>query len=512
MVVPIADRMSFDPQRRHLLNLALGAGVAPALVGCVNLGSREPCFGLGVASGCPRPDRLVIWTRLDPDIRLDPVVPVKWEMATDEAFRQVVQTGTTTAEADWGHSVHVLVAGLEPARWYWYRFTAMGHVSRTGRTRTAPAAGSLDAVSFAIASCQRWDHGHYAAWRHLADESPDVVLFLGDYIYEYAPVPGGVRMHQGLTDTRTLAQYRARYAQYKRDPDLQRAHASAPWIITWDDHEVQNDYGGAQSQFMSPAFLARRARAYQVWWENMPVPPATRPHGSGLQVFDRFDWGALARFHLLDDRQYRDPAACPPPGRAGGNTVDVDRCPELADPARTLLGAGQERWLTEGLSAGGVRWNFIAQQTLMAPFTWRQGSERVWTDGWSGYPGARARVLDTLAEHRVANPVVLGGDTHTNWVADLKRRSDAPPIATEFCGTSISSHGRPQAVLDAALPWNPHVHYGRRDERGYMAFRLAPGRLDARLRVVSDAADPAATIKTAAAFHVEAGRAGALQG
>ena len=192
--------------------------------------------------------------------------------------------------------------------------------------------------------------------------------------------------------------------------------------------------------------------------------------------------------------------------------VDVDQCPELLKPGRTLLGAGQERWLAKGLSAGGVRWNFIAQQTLMAPLTWRQGGDRVWSDGWSGYPGARARVLDTLAEHHVANPVVLGGDTHTHFVCDLKRSPDSPAIATEFCGTSISSRGGSQAALDAARPWNPHVHYARRDARGYVAFRLAPNLLDARLRVISDAADPAATVETAATFHVEAGRAGALRG
>jgi len=503
--------MLIAPQRRHLLSLALGAGMAPAFARGL-FGSREPCFGLGVASGCPRPDRLVIWTRLDPDAQPERVVAVKWEVAADDRFRRIVQSGTAPAEAQWGHSVHVQVSGLEPAHWYWYRFTAMGQVSPTGRTRTAPAAGSLDPVSFAIASCQRWDHGHYAAWRHLADESPDAVLFLGDYIYEYAPVPGGVRLHEGLTDTRTLAQYRARYAQYKRDPDLQRAHASAPWIVTWDDHEVQNDYAGRQSQFMSPAFLGRRARAYQAWWENMPLPPSTRPRGPNLQVFDRFAWGSLARFHVLDNRQYRDAPVCPPPGRASGNFVGIDRCPELLEPTRTLLGAGQERWLNQGLSAGGVRWNFIAQQTLMAPLTWRQGGERVWTDGWSGYPGARARVLDTLAGLRVANPVVLSGDLHTHVACDLRRRPDGPAIATEFCGTSISSRAGSQAALDAALPWNPHVHYARRDARGYVAFRLTPQRLDVRMRVISDATDPAATVKTAATFHVEAGRAGAIRG
>lgn len=503
-----------DPSRRSLLSLVLSAASAPALVACGRLGNPTPCFTLGVASGCPRPDSVVLWTRLSPDARPAPNEPVRWELAEDEAFRRIVRRGSVTAEADWGHSVHLQPLGLSPGRWYWYRFFAMGQVSATGRTRTAPAPGSLEPVTFAIGSCQRWDHGHYAAWRHLADESPDLVLFLGDYIYEYPSLPGAVRRHEGLVGTHTLAQYRARYAQYKSDPDLQRIHASAPWLVTWDDHEVQNDYAADHSPVLNRRFLRRRLQAYRAWWEHMPLPPATRPVGSGLQVFDRFDWGALARFHVLDTRQYRDPHACALPGLGGGNTVDLAGCPALAEPHRSLLGTAQEQWLADGLGQGSTRWDFIAQQALMAPFTWRADAARHWTDGWSGYPAARQRLLDTLAARRVANPVVLGGDAHANYVCDLHQRADdpgTPVIASEFCGTSISSRGRSQARLDEALPWNPHVRYGRTDERGYVAFRLQAERLEARLRVVSDAADPGATIRTAARFEVAAGRPGAAR-
>lgn len=503
--------MSADPTRRHLLAAALAA---PALVACANLGDRPPCFTMGVASGSPRPDGIVLWTRLEPDARPAAMTEVRWELATDEQFRHVVRRGTAPAEAAWGHSVHVLVDGLEPSRWYWYRFTALGQQSPVGRTRTAPAAGALDPFTFAIASCQRFDHGHYAAWRHLADESPDLVVFLGDYIYEYAPVPGAIRSHQGLTDVRTLAQYRARYAQYKGDPNLQRIHASAPWLVTWDDHEVQNDYAGDEAWTHSPTFLQRRAWAYQAWWEHMPLPPSTRPRGPGLQVFERSDWGALARFHVLDTRQYRDVQACPGKLFGGGRTVDAADCPALDEPQRTLLGAAQERWLADGLQPAGARWNLVAQQTLVAPFTWRRDGRRVWTDGWSGYPAARDRLLDTLVERRAANPVLLGGDVHGNFVCDLHHRGDlqAPIVASEFCGTSIASRGRPQRLLDEALPWNPHVHFGRRDARGYVAFRVTPSQLDARLRVIGDANDPATGVRTAATFHVEAGRPGVIRG
>ena len=503
-----------DPTRRHLLAAALAAGTAPAFVACARLGDPAPCFTLGVASGTPRPDSVVLWTRLAPDTPLPPRVPVQWELADDPQFRRVVQRGTALAEADWGHSVHVLVNGLAPSRWYWYRFTALGQVSRSGRTRTAPAAGATEPVSFAIASCQRFDHGFYAAWRHLADESPDLVVFLGDYIYEYAPLPGAIRTHQGLTDVRTLAQYRARYAQYKGDADLQRIHASAPWLVTWDDHEVQNDHAGDAAWTHAFGFLQRRARAYQAWWEHMPLPPSTRPRGPGLQVFDRCDWGALARFHLLDTRQYRDPQACPGLLFAGGRTVDDHDCPDLDAPARTLLGPAQERWLADGLGRRDTRWHLVAQQTLVAPFTWRRDGRRVRTDGWSGYPAARDRLLDTLVERRAPNPVLLGGDVHGNFVCDLHQRGDpdAPVVASEFCGTSISSRGRPQRLLDEAMPWNPHVHHGRRDQRGYMHFRLAPDRLDVRLRVLDDVNDPGTGVRTAATFHVEGGRPGAIPG
>jgi len=246
----------------------------------------------------------------------------------------------------------------------------------------------------------------------------------------------------------------------------------------------------------------------------MPLPPATRPYGPDLRVYDRYDWGSLARFHVLDDRQYRDAHACPPPGRAGSTTVNLADCPELVLPNRTLLGREQERWLEDGLAQRDVRWNLIAQQTLMAPFTWTKEG-RYWTDGWTGYPAARDRLLDAIVARKVVNPVVLSGDVHCNYVCDLKRRVDDPPdaaIASEFCGTSITSAGLPQSRVAAALPLNPHVRYGRADERGYVALKLGASRIEASLRVVSDVEDPKATIRTAARFSVESGRPGPQPG
>ena len=504
-----------DPRRRSFLALALAAGVAPGIVACAHLRTwKSDPFALGIASGCPRPDGIVLWTRIAPGADPGAREPVGWELAADEGFRDVVRRGSELADADAAHSVHVEVRGLDPSRWYWYRFAAGDARSAVGRTRTAPAPGREEPLSFAIASCQRYDDGHYAAWRHLADEAPGLVVFLGDYVYESAPRKDRVRTHSGRGAARSLDDYRARYAQYKSDADLQRIHASAPWILTWDDHEVQNDYASDRGQDLAPDFLARRAAAYRAWWEHMPMPPSMRPEGPDLRVHDRYDWGALARFHVLDDRQYRDAHACPPPGRGGSTTVDVADCPDLLRADRTILGRAQERWLEEGLAQRDVRWNLIAQQTLMAPFTWAKDG-RYWTDGWAGYPAARDRLFDAIVEREVANPVVLSGDVHCNYVCDLRRRVDDPPgavIASEFCGTSISSAGLPQARVAAALPLNPHVKYGRSDERGYVALKLDRSRIEASLRVVSDVEDPNATIRTSARFVVEAGRPGPQPG
>ncbi|HWK85713.1 MAG TPA: alkaline phosphatase D family protein, partial [Caldimonas sp.] len=257
-----------------------------------------PRFGLGIASGQPRQSGMVLWTRLTGD-GLPEHVPVRWEVADDERFQQVVARGEESAEAEWAHSVHAEPGGLEPARWYWYRFSALGEQSGVGRTRTAPAPGAAAAsLRFAIASCQRYDVGHYAAWRHAAAENLDLILFLGDYIYEYASRPDAIRRHEG-GEAKTLTEYRARYATYKSDPLLQAAHAVAPWLLVWDDHEVANDYANLRGEDLTQDFVARRAAAYRAYWEHMPFPKSTRPVGPDMRIFGRLDWGRLARIHLV---------------------------------------------------------------------------------------------------------------------------------------------------------------------------------------------------------------------
>jgi alkaline phosphatase D len=500
------------PSRRVLLQGSAALTFAPWLLRHASA-ADVPRFSLGIASGQPHSSGMVLWTRLT-GAGLPQRVPVEWELARDERFQDIVARGAEVAEADWSHSVHAEPAGLEPGRWFWYRFQALGQQSAVGRTRTAPAPDATATLNFAIASCQRWDVGHYVAWRHVAEEQLDLVMFLGDYIYEYPSRPGSVRQVEGLWFVRTLDQYRARYATHKSDPSLQAAHASAPWLLVWDDHEVDNDYANLQGQELQPDFATQRAAAYRAYWEHMPFPKSARPVGHDMRIVGRLDWGTLARIHLLDDRQYRDVQVCPKPGRGGSNTVRLKMCPELLDAQRTLLGTEQERWLGEGWDL--LRpWNLLAQQTLMARYSWTNpadGGGTYWTDDWDGYAPARNRLLGTVAQRKVPGVVVLGGDAHANYVADLKADYDdtrSPVIASEFCGTSITSLSLPQARIDAARAFNPHVHYGRGDQRGYMRFALDAKQLQMQVRVV-DALDPASDVTTAARFTVDAAKPGAV--
>jgi alkaline phosphatase D len=498
--------------RRHLLALGATALAAPAFLRHARAADL-PRFALGVASGQPLADRLVLWTRLTgPDLPAQ--VPVDWVIAHDEACTQVAARGTEQALAADAHSVHAEPAGLEAGRGYFYRFSALGQTSPVARTRTAPAPDAPATLRAVLASCQRWDSGHWAAWRHAAAQAPDLVLFVGDYIYETAAAKNAVRTHdQPLV--RTLAQFRDRYALYKSDPALQAAHAAAPWLVLWDDHEVENDYANDRGQRLAgPALLALRAAGYQAWWEHMPVPKAMRPVGSDARIHHRLDWGRLARIHALDTRQFRDHQACLPAGRVGGgSTVHLADCPDLLAPQRSLLGATQERWLADGWDLQR-RWNLLAQQTLMArldqaaPGT---SGNRYRTDGWDGYPAARARLLQGVADRRVPNVVALGGDLHAHYVADLKADFDdtrAPVLASEICGTSISSLGPDAARTQAVLARNPHLHHARGDQRGYVLLTLDDRQLAADLMAVADAADPASAVSADARFVVEAGRPG----
>jgi alkaline phosphatase D len=503
--------------RRRFLH-ALGAlGVAQSFPAHAQLREKprfaDHPFALGVASGYPQPDGMVLWTRLLGDFGAA-AVPVRWEIAADEAMRRVVASGNTEAHPDWAHSLHVEPRGLQPGRWYWYRFTAGGAQSPLGRTRTAPAAGDAAArLRFAFASCQQFEQGWFNAYRHIVADEPDLVAFLGDYIYESSWGRDHVRKHSSPAP-HSLEEYRARYALYKGDADLQAAHAACPWIATWDDHEVVNDYAAEHqgSEAAGRSFAARRAAAYRAYYEHMPLPAGMRPSGGGMRIYTQLDWGNLASFFVLDDRQYRAFQACRQPGTRSAPVVEVGECAELDDPARSILGPEQEKWLEGALGGSRARWNLLAQQTPMAQFDQKPGpGRRAWTDGWDGYPAARKRLLDFIHAGKIQNPVVLGGDVHSFNVSDLKLDFDdarSPVVASEFVGSSITSQAWAQERLNEFLPDNPHMKLVDSRYRGYVRVELTPGRLRADLRAMESVTNRGAACNTLASYAVEDGKPG----
>ncbi len=473
-------------------------------------------FTLGVASGDPTRSGAVLWTRLDPrELAIADAgsgeVPVRWEVAADDAFRRVVRTGESRALPELGHSVHVEVDGLEPGRWYWYRFDTGGLESPSGRLKTAPAPGDIpESLRFAFASCQHFEHGYYTAYRHMAEEAPELILHLGDYIYESRL--GDFVRDAGAAEVLTLADYRNRYALYRSDPDLQAAHAACAWVVTWDDHEVDNNYAGAVPEDAQGRheFLMRRAAAYQAYYEFMPLRRSSLPTGPNMQLFRRLDFGDLATFHVLDTRQYRSDQAC---GDGRG-----PRCWPAFSPERTLLGVEQEAWLYDGLTSAPARWNFLAQQVRMAQVAIPpQGSgtteESFSLDMWDGYPAERERLLAFLSREEVPNPVVLTGDIHSHWAADLKRNFSDPAsdtVGVELVGSSITTGRDGADVRDSTaelLAANPHVRLFN-GQRGYVSVTLEPNRCRSDFRVVPYVTRPGAPLRTRASFVVEDARGG----
>lgn len=511
---------------------------APAATPIADLTLADDPFTLGVASGDPAPDGVVLWTRLaprpfEPGGGLPPApIEVAYEIATDEGMTAIVQQGTALAEAAYAHSVHLEVAGLEPARWYWYRFRIGGYDSPIGRTKTAPAAGQpVDGLRFAFASCQRWEHGLFTAFRDLAAQDVDLVVHLGDYIYEYS-LPSALRFRDvggvpNKTETRDLDDYRMRYALYKLDPHLREAHRLAPWLVTWDDHEVSNNYTTAlieDSPFSRP-LVERREAAYQAAYEHQPLRATARPRGRHLRLYRDVTFGDLVRFNVLDTRQYRSPNA--------GNCGDAEReanggfCDAALDPARTMLGDAQKRWLLDGFGTTDARWSVLANQVPFARIDFDPspqgksfGGETM--DKWDGYAAERDEVLAAMADAAEARgfaPVVITGDVHANFVWDLKRDWDAPGAAsvvgTEFVGTSIASNGdaplREDGVFTTFCGNLRGQEHNRLydNHRGYVLCELTADQWRAAYRVLPTVEDPDAEASTQASFVVEHERPGA---
>jgi alkaline phosphatase D len=514
-----------DLARRAVLIAGLAAPALLTLTGRAGAVRQDDPFTLGVASGEPAPDGMVLWTRLAPrplegDGGMSSVaIPVRWEVAEDERFAHIVASGRALAEPDWGHSVHVEVDGLRPARVYWYRFLAGGVASPVGRTRTAPARdAAVDRLRLCFGSCHKYEAGHYAGWHHVVAEEPDLIVFLGDYIYENDPSPKALRPHLN-PEPRDVPGYRVRYATYKLDPLLQAAHAAAPWAVTWDDHEVADNYAADLDEHNGDraAFLKRRAAAYQVYWEHMPLRRSARPQGAFARLYRTLDWGRLAQFQILDDRQFRSGHPCQPPELLPAHQDYLDLVPDCAerhDAGRTILGREQEAWLDTALTRTGARWNLLAQQTLMTSYARLYAAKPdsptgLFTmDTWGGYPAARERVLRRWRDARTPNPLVLSGDVHA-FVATDMADPDAPDrlLASEFVGGSITSLAH-DTTLARSATLNPGFRFARNDVRGYGRVEISADRCEIAFRALDDARDPASGISTLARFEVASGQPG----
>ncbi|MDX3231762.1 alkaline phosphatase D family protein [Streptomyces sp. ME19-01-6] len=494
-------------------------GISPATAATTSATKQDP-FTLGVASGDPLPDGVVLWTRLAPD----PLAPfggmdqrtysVLWEIAADERFSRVVQRGTAKAAPEYGHSVHVDVRGLEPAREYYYRFRTGGFVSPAGRTKTAPAPDQLlPSMTLAVASCQAIWEGWFTAHRDLAARHHDVVLFLGDYIYEFGN-DRGVRPGDDdplrTRQTVTLDEYRQRYAYYKTDPDLQAAHHTAPWIVVFDDHEVADNWADRYAGSTPPdQFLVRRANAFRAYWENLPLRAPQFPAGPEMQLYRRLRYGRLAEFSMLDTRQYRN-------DQANGDGIKAPN-EATADPTRSILGFPQERWLLDGLTASQSTWNVLGHQTAITLLDTVSGpGVAVPMDAWDGYSASRDRLLGGIDERGVQNVVSLAGDLHRTVVSDLAldfTDPDSKVVATEFVGTSISS-AQDGEDLDAGgrvlLEENPHMKFGN-FQRGYISCEITPDRWMSEFRVCDRVTVPEGTVSTRTKLAVESGVAAVQQ-
>lgn len=476
---------------------------------------RSDPFTLGVASGDPDHQSLVLWTRLAPD-PLDPnggmkpePVQVAWEIASDETMTSIVATGKSVATPQLGHSVHVEVDGLQPDRWYWYRFRAGDATSPIGRTRTFPAPDAMpDRLKFAVTSCQNYEQGLYTAYEQMANDDLDLVCHLGDYIYEYeAGRNGKVRTHHGK-EIQTLGDYRIRHAQYRSDPLLHQMHAKCPWIVTWDDHELDNNCAGDISEErdkVHPAdFLMRRANAYQAYYEAMPLRRSCLPRGNDMTLYRTASYGQLAEFLVLDTRQYRSDQ----PNNDRASPLNVS----ALDKTQTMLGRQQKNWLSGKLIQSRANWNILAQQVMMGMVGYVRGeNEAVYSmDQWPGYTAERMELMQFLSDRAISNPIVLTGDIHSSWVNELRvddRQSEQKLVATEFVATSLSSGGngleKPKS-LDAVLSNNACVKY-HNGERGYIRCTVTPKSWISDYMVVDDVLQPGGKTFERSSFVVESG-------
>ena len=471
----------FDPARASHDDKATGVAWDPAP------------FTLGVASGYPTTDSVILWTRLAPEPQhgdggmAGVAVPVDWVVSRTPDLQDVVAQGVVQAVPEWGHSVHVEVTGLEPGLTYYYGFRSDGASSRIGRTKTAPA-GPTDQLRFVVASCQRFEEGYYAAHRHIAEEDVDFVVHLGDYIYEKDV--GGIRRHHGGTAT-TLEDYRIRHAIYKGDPDLRAAHAAHPWLLTWDDHEVFNNYQGT-----NPAFHHLMGPAYHAYYEHLPIRLTEDglPNGRHFRIYQRATFGDLLDVAMLDTRQYRDELS----------TVENYPDNHQYKPDRTMLGADQKAWLEDLLSSSTTAWRLLANSLHLIGWAFPNN------DSWDGYAYERRDLLHHIAANGIPDVVSVTGDLHRNMFNHVKLDKEspaAPVVLPEFGVTSISSadDGTNSEDRDAVYASSPYQRYFDADTNGYLVCDVTTTRWRATAWAITSRTNPNATKFLRTAFEVDRG-------
>lgn len=510
-----------QPTRRRFLGLAAGAVLASAcndgegnadddIEGTTSTTrpttTRPPVeeeavgsypFTLGVASGDPDAASVLLWTHVDrpPDGPVELTV----EVAADESFDEVRTTRTLAADPAAAMTARVVVDGLDPDTRYWYRFTLDGHQTPPARTRTAPAQGQMpdEALTVGHLSCMRFSAGYWTALDDLAAVAPDLVVHCGDYIYETDRAD--VRPVDAPSPT-DLGGYRDIWMRYKRERPLQAAHAVAPWLVVWDDHEVDDNYQGntPSDPDDTGGFLELRAAAYRAWWEFTPtrLPP---PDGPSLRIHRTVDWGDLTRFVLLDTRQYRDDQPC------GDGDIGA-RCD--ATETVTMLGAEQEDWFAEQAPGHRATWTTVVQQVVLHQWRALPGNTAWNLDQWDGYTGARRRLLDVLAD--APDPIVLTGDVHSSWVSDLLADFDddsSAPMGVEFVGPGVSSTIPTQLRAAASLVElaSGHIAWSETTRRGWVLHTVTADEWNAEYRLVEDADEPESDITVETTWTVRAG-------
>jgi alkaline phosphatase D len=512
-------------RRQFVRNASAWAALMVASLGPIKkVHAQKPLFindpfQLGVASGDPVADGFVIWTRIAPDPYDINALPneallVTWEVAADAKFKKIIKKGNIYARPELAHSVHVEVQGLDQGREYFYRFTCGDVQSQVGRALTLPAPyASVDRLKFGVASCQHYEQGYFTAYKDMIAHDPSLIVHLGDYIYDVSW--GQTIRHHPIGDARTLHDYRQIHAVYKLDADLQKAHLHCPWVFVWDDHEVDNDYADLinEDNAAPEVFAKRRNAAYQAFYEHMPLRAMSAPDANmNMIMFQRFQYGNLAEFNLLDLRQYRSNQPCELPDFFAGRVVDETQCPDWKDPKRTMLGPLQETWMSKGFARTNAKWVVLAQSLMLMGYDQTLGPTRgFYTDNWNAYPFAKRRLLDLIKLRKLQNVISLGGDIHAYFVGDVKDddlNPNSPTLISEFVGTSVTSESYNTKLFNALMAENPQMKFVDDRYRGYIMCDVTPTVWNSTLRIVDNVHTRDGTFRTLAAFAVENGKPG----